>query len=171
MNLVNYYPGCIHIGFDGVSIFDSKKDKFIWDNEGNISFNGKCTLGQGVRISNHGNLIFGNNVRITANSFIICYDKVEFKDDSLISWSCSIMDTDFHKILNKDENVANTNKPISIGKNVWIGQGTTILKGTEIGNNNVVASNSVLTGQKIKESNCIVGTKVKILKRDIYWKP
>ena len=157
-------PGCIHIGFDGVSIFDVHHERAIWQNTGNITFEGSATLGQGTRISCKGNLKFGKRFRLTANSSIVCYDSIAFGDDSLISWNCSFMDTDIHKVLDVDGNIVNNNRPVRIGNRVWIGRNTTILKGTEIGSDNVVAAASVLTGQKIPESNQVIGSHGVILK-------
>lgn len=41
-------------------------------------------------------------------------------NNSIISWDCLILDTDFHRIY-KDGNMINENKPIEIGNHVWIG--------------------------------------------------
>lgn len=74
-----YKTASIHLGFSGVSIFDYNNERSIWDNEGGkILFEGQATLGQGTRISNHGKIYFGTNFRITANSSIICYEKIHF---------------------------------------------------------------------------------------------
>ena len=56
-----------------------------------------------------------------------------------------LMDTDFHRIENKDGQIINPPKAIVIEDRVWVGCRATILKGSHIGKSNVVVSGSVLT--------------------------
>ena len=125
----------IRIGFGRVGIFDySRSRSIIQISGGTLSFNGSVSLGQGTKISigPRGHLIFGNHVCITAESSIICYDKIEIGDDSMISWDCQFMDTDFHSIMQADTstgNLLNLNAPIFIGKHCWICSRCMILKG------------------------------------------
>ena len=171
MLIKNPTPGGIHFGFEGVSIFDWKNEKSVWDNSGCITFDGKCTLGQGTRIANKGNLYFGEGSRMTANSSIICYKSILFGRDSLISWNCRFMDTDFHKIYDDHKKRTNGDQEIIIGEHVWIGSESLVLKGTQIARDNVIASNSFLSKTKIDETNVIAGSFGKILKRNITWEP
>lgn len=156
----NPKTGIISIGF-GVS---SKKT--IWDNEGTIVFNGKAHLAAGDKISNKGNLTFGDNFAMHIDSTVICYEKISFGDDCLISWECQVMDTDFHKIYQNGEQI-NLNRPVQIGKHVWIGSRSAILKGSEIANDCIVAAGSTMAG-KITEERQIVASG-KTLKTDVDW--
>lgn len=164
-------PAGVHIGFEGVSIFDWKNQKSIWDNCGSVSFEGKATLGQGIRIANKGKLYFGEGSRITANSSIVCYKSISFGKDSLVSWNCIFMDTDFHKIYDGQKMRVNEDREIIVGDCVWIGSESLILKGTQIAKDNVIAADTVLSGTKISENNVIAGSFGKILRRDITWEP
>ena len=81
------------------------------------------------------------------------------------------MDTDFHQILDNNQNVVNKPTPIFIGNHVWIGCRTTILKGVKIADNVVIAANSTITNS-INETNCIYGGNAKmanIIKQNINW--
>ena len=85
----------------------------------------------------HGHLIFGDGVCITAESSIICYDRIEIGDDSLISWECQLMDTDFHSIRQSDAQegstgsvLLNPDAPIYIGRHCWICSRCMVLKGS-----------------------------------------
>ena len=158
-------PGGIHIGFEGASIFDWKAEKFIWDNSGIVSFCGKATLGQGIRIANKGKLYFGDGLRITANSSIICYRNISFGKDSLVSWNCRFMDTDFHKIYDEQMQRTNQDSEIIAGDNVWIGSESLILKRSQIERDNVIAANSILSGTKINENNVGASSFGKIIKK------
>lgn len=138
----------VHIGFGRVGIFDYDRARTIIQiSGGTLSFSGKASLGQGTKISigPKGHLIFGNNVCITAESSIICYDRIEIGDDSMISWECQFMDTDFHSILQSNiqsgvtSNVLlNPNAPIHIGKHCWICSRCMILKGSNLKDNCVL---------------------------------
>ena len=80
------------------------------------------------------------------------------------------MDTDFHKILDKNNNLLNKDLDIIIGDNVWIASKVNILKGTNIPNNTVISSGSIIKGI-LDEENCIyTGLPIKILKSNIIWK-
>lgn len=80
----NPKTGIISIGF-GVS---SKKT--IWDNEGMIVFNGKAHFAAGDKISNKGNMTFGDNFAMHIDSTVICYEKISFGDGCEYSGAFSI---------------------------------------------------------------------------------
>lgn len=138
----------IRIGFGRVGIFDYTKARTIIQiSGGTLSFRGVASLGQGTKISigPKGHLVFGNNVCITAESSIICYDRIEIGDDSMISWECQFMDTDFHSIMQSDtqaegmpEILLNPNSPIHIGRHCWICSRCMILKGSVLRDNCVL---------------------------------
>lgn len=159
--------GAITIGFPDISIFDSKYEKGIWNNQGEIVFRGKTHFGQGTRITNTGKMIFGTNFGISANTSIICEKEIIFGDNVLISWDVLIMDSDMHQIM-QNEKCINPPKQISIGDTCWIGCRSTILKGTRLPANTIVASGSVISCS-YDEENTIV-TSNKVLKRDVTWR-
>lgn len=163
--------GCIHIGFPNVGIIDHKFQRSIWDNSGRIVLNGSVSLGSGARISNSGEIEFGNHFNLNANSTIVCTKKISFGDNVLISWDVLLMDTDFHKIYEKDSIQSQINPPreISIGDNVWIGCRCFIAKGANIKSGCVVAAQSKVSGTA-SEENAIIGDKMKTIKQNILWK-
>lgn len=122
--------GMIQIGYSTVSIIDYKYERAILDiaKEGSLTFNGKAFIGCGTKISVHGNLIFGNNVKLNGNTKILCLESVEFGDDCLVSWDCQFMDADFHMIYENGVHI-NPYKAIKVGKNVLIFSKATITKG------------------------------------------
>ena len=132
-------------------------------------FMGNANIGHGSKIAVDGELIIGNNFAITAESAIVCTNKITIKNDCLISWDVLIMDTDYHKIL--DENGSRTNPPseILIGNKVWIGCRTIVLKGSKIPDGSVLGA-STLLARVLEETNCIYGgNPAKLLKRNIRW--
>lgn len=163
--------GAIQIGFASVNIFDSKFERSVWSNSGNIVFHGKVFLGQGTRITNSGNLEFGENTVITANTSLVCAKHIAFGSENQVSWDCLIMDTDLHPIFQKEEENKQLNYPqdIIFGDKVWIGCRSTILKGTTVKSGCIVAAGSLLANQKCEVENSIVSSQKRVIKKDIVW--
>lgn len=161
--------GLVRFGFDQVGIFDSKRSRSIWEVRGTIVFQGNARFGNGVKISvlEEGNLQFGENFMITAESAIVCANKIQFGKDCLMAWDCLVMDTDFHKIIH--DNSYAISKPIIIGDHVWIGCRSTVLKGSEIPSGVVVGANSVVRGKYAEENSVLSGNPAQVCSRNINW--
>ncbi len=69
----------------------------IFQNSGEIVFEGNAYFTPGCKIINSGRLVFGNNFDMKARTAIIC-----FGENVLVSWDCLFIDTDIHSIFNKD---------------------------------------------------------------------
>lgn len=124
-----------------------------------------------------GNLIFdkensaisiGDRTFVGGNSSIIAYDNIEIGNDVLISWGCTLIDTNSHSVNFEERkndviDYYNGKKdwskvvtmPIKINDKVWIGFNSIILKGVTIGEGAIVAAGSVVT--KNIEPYTIVG--------------
>ena len=79
------------------------------------------------------------------------------------------MDTDFHKIKDKNEQAINNPQPITFGDHVWIGCRCTILKGVSIASNNVIAAGTILRTAFDEENSIIGGNPNKVVKSNIAW--
>ena len=101
-------------------------------------------------------ILFGNNININ-NSFTAVAEKsITIKDNVLIGYNCSIIDSDFHNLDPTKRNNSNQKAAcVIISKNVFIGNNVSILKGVTIGENTVVAANAVVT--KSFPANIIIG--------------
>ena len=165
----------IRIGFGDIAIFDASKHKGIWRVEGTVTFNGSALLGHGTRISieKNGNIIFGRNNIVTAESTIVSTNSVSFGDNCLVSWKVMILDDDFHFVDEYKGDIKNElprSKPISIGNDVWIGCNSTILKGSIIPDNSIIGAQSLING-RFQEPNCVIaGNPAKIVKQNIKWR-
>lgn len=165
--------GLVKIGPHGLGTQDIKYSRTMWEVSGTLIVNGKASIGRGSRISIGKNAVLelGNNFVITGRSSIISQKEVTFGNDCLLSWDILIMDTDFHRIMNENDEIVNHPRPIHIGNHVWIGCRNTILKGVNIADNVIVSANSTIT-KDIVENNCAVGGLGKdaiILKRNLNW--
>lgn len=92
--------GMIKLGGNSVSIYDSKYG-IMWENMGgDLTFYGKCNLGNGasVSIGEYGNIEIGENFKATAMCKIVSYNSIKFGTNVLIGWECLFLDTDFHSL-------------------------------------------------------------------------
>ena len=86
-------------------------------------------------------------------------ERIEIGDDVLVSWGCTIMDSDLHSV-SAAKRLGNTystwfegrqnwdgveSRAIKIGNHSWIGMHSIVLKGVQIGEGAIVAAGSVVT--------------------------
>lgn len=166
-------PGLVKFGSHGLGTQDLLYSRTMWEVMGTLVIKGKASIGRGSKISvgRDATLTLGDNFMSTGNSEIICQKEVTFGKDCLLSWDILIMDTDFHKVLNKEGEIINNPRPINIGNHVWIGCRNTILKGVYIADNNIISANSTIT-KTINESNSVIGghgNTATVLKKGIDW--
>jgi len=168
-------PFMIKLGFNEVGIFDQMRSRGVWNVNGKVCFKGKANVGHGSKISveSKGELVFGQNVIITAESSIICRKNIVIKDNVMISWEAQIMDTDLHEIIDNQGKIINKDEAIEIGEGVWVGSRTMILKGVTLKNGIIVAASTVVSksaNKIMKEYSLIGGNPVRILKDEVTFK-
>lgn len=162
--------GLVQIGFDTLGLVDRRHDRAIWEVQGEVIFKGLAEFGAASKIIvMGGELTIGNKFAITGLSRIIVAKKITIGDNVLISWDVQIMDTDFHKIINRDGEVINPPKAIEIGDNVWIGSKVAVLKGVKIKNGGVIAANSLIVKDCDQPNAIYGGNPVRIIKEDVSW--
>ena len=156
-------PGMIQIGYGDVGVFDSKRQRVVWNVRGKLIFKGNCYLGHGTRINvtETGILTFGDNVNFTAQSAIDCQKEITFGNNCLVSWENLFIDGDYHKIFDSEGKYTNPPQSIFIGKHVWFGCRCLILKGVNVEDNCVVAAGSLLNGKYTVANAIIAGTPAK----------
>ncbi|MFZ2285532.1 MAG: acyltransferase [Bacteroidales bacterium] len=163
------HSGSVKIGFRGVPVFDRFKSRTVWNvGGGTVIFEGKAEIGQGCRIGSGGVLTFGDNFQITAETTIICEDKITFGKDVLCSWQCQIMDTDYHQVIT-DGTARSKTEPVTIGDHVWIGSRVIINKGSEIADNSIIAAGSTVTGKFHEPNVLLAGVPAIVKKTNINW--
>lgn len=151
------YNSMVEIGSGHVGIFDYKRQKTIWDNNGSVEFedNAKIGIGCAIVVDKNGKLFLGKNVVLTGSSSIICSKLIFLKRNVLVSWDVLIMDSDFHQIYNDADNVINPNKPILVDEACWIGCRCIILKGSIIAKNSIIGSGTIIS-KVFTTQNCII---------------
>lgn len=162
--------GMIRIGFHEVPACNRLKTKI--EIQGSLIFRGEAHIGNGSKIyvSKNACLILGDDFKISANTSILCYHKIEFGYNIQFNWECLVMDSDTHTILDENSYCCNSDKPVFFGNNIWIGCRSTILKGSILPNNCIVGSMSLISGNKFEPNTIIVGCPAKSVKRISGWK-
>lgn len=176
ISLLKYKPGLVNIGFyEGIGGTTSKKTIIDIRRNGHLQFSGKTCIARGsyVLIEN-ADVCIGNNFHGGNNLKLIARKKIIVGDNVLISWDCTIMDSDGHDIYNKKMNkILNVAKDVSIGNDVWIGANVYLLKGTHIPNGCVIAAGTLLSAEELSEQCAIYGNRVngiRLIRKEIYWK-
>ena len=99
------------------------------------------------------------------------YHCVEFGDNVRVGWDAIIMDTDFHRMKNRETGTFTKGyAPVLIGRNCWIGCRCTILKGTKLPAYCTLAAGTTI-GKKIDgEGYKIISntSELKIVKENYY---
>lgn len=139
-------PGMVRWGYDWG--YRSNGDSVIRI-EGTVKFGGQCLIVEACNIAvfSGAELSIGGGGKITENVFIYCQKSIQIGNNCSITYQTSIMDTDFHYMLNTEtKEIYPKAVPIVIGDNVWIGNRASIKKGTVVpSNTTIAASYSVLT--------------------------
>src|SRR5690606_12001252 len=108
---------------------------------------------------------FGKNIHINNTISLISENKISIKDNVLIGYNCTIMDSNFHDLKFNNRNETDPDpQEVIIEENVFIGNNVTILKGVVIVENSVVAAGSIVT--KCFPANVVIGgNPAKIIKK------
>lgn len=152
---------------------DMQYERAIIDISGELIVCDNVHIAPGCRISVSAGatLELGKNFNSTGNCTIICDKGIRIGNSCLFSWDIQLMDTDFHKIFNNENERINMPECIEIGDNVWIGCKSTILKGSKIPSGCVIGAGSVVAGKFVEENSIIggVGKNCQVIKTDIHW--
>lgn len=165
--------GIINIGFfQGIGGTTGNNTKIEFRRNGKLVFQGKASIAKGSSIlADGGEINIGENFQSNANLKIISRKMISIGNNVLISWNCSLMDSDGHNIFDYKRKIVNYPKDIVIGNNVWIGAEVMLLKGSEIPEETIIAARSLIT-MKLHQKNCVYAMKngkLDIVKERVKW--
>ena len=152
--------------------FCENEGKTNWYVAGNVSFGKNVLIGVGSKIvaTANGNIRFGDNFAITAESSVISEKNIYFGKNCIVSWGVLVMDQDGHAIMDKSNgNVFNTAEDIIISDKVWLCCNVTVLKGTKIPKGCVVGAGAVLSSEYEAKNSIIVQPSESKIINNIRW--
>lgn len=119
----------------------------VFDNQGIIEIHGPVFLNFGTMLSNHGTIVFGENVLIGNKSEIRVYQRLEVGGNTSIGFDSHITDSDMHYVVGVETRRVYSNVvPIRIGRYNWLGSNCFIKKGVVTPDYLIAASpNTLLT--------------------------
>ena len=157
----------VKIGFGGADSLVHRRSKVVL-RRGHVRFGGKVRFGEGVILSNTGEMYIGDGFGCSMNCTFWCTLGIEIGKDTRIGWDATIRDSDGHTIC-YDGKPAPFAEKIKIGGHCWICADACILKGARLGNNCVLGYRSVYTGKKPLDNTLYAGIPARPVKSDITW--
>lgn len=167
----NIYCGMIRLGLRTSSLLDHK-DSIHLNIQGILKFKGPGFIGNQsyIEISPSGYVELNENFGITGGIKISSRKSIIIGKRFSSSWDVSIIDTDFHTMVNILNSVENLpNKAILIENDVWICNKALVLKGSVLPPNTTVAAGAIINKDYSEwgGQNIIGGNPVRILKRNV----
>lgn len=167
--------GMVLWGFNNVSLYPNTGIHIEIHGQGKIIIKGRCKIGNAsaISIGKKGTVIFGNGFTSWSSLHLVAYHRIEFKENVLIGWESTCMDTDFHKLTKLSGGYSKGFGAIVIGSNTWLGLKCTILKNTKLPDYSVVGGNSVLNRDYTVDtpSYCVLaGNPASLRKKGVYRK-
>lgn len=163
--------GMIKLGRCIDMFYPKGRSLIVIGEKGKLIFEGMCLINTRftLRVTKNASLILGNNVRIGSNVRICSQQEIRIGSNTGIAYSCEIMDSNFHYVLDKENNrVHRYTSPVYIGESNWIGNNSQIMKGTRTKDYTMVAARSFLNKDYIKaysldyEYGILVGMPAKL---------
>jgi acetyltransferase-like isoleucine patch superfamily enzyme len=127
----------------------------------NIEIGDDCLLSGNISLfSPEAKVSIGDRCFIGPNSTLFVREKIQIENDVMISWNCTLIDTNAHSLIAKERSndvlawkkgwefkdwSKVESKSILIEKSCWIGFNSSILKGVTVSEGCVVAAGSVVT--------------------------
>lgn len=151
--------------------------------DGQIRVGKNCVI-NGDLTAIGGKITVGDYVIINEHSRVFSNDEITIGDHVMISWGCSILDSNMHSLHSADrkndtltaaeairnhtigQNVDRSNvvtKPVVIKESAWIGIDAIIMKGVTIGKGAVVGAGSVVT-KDVPDFAVVAGNPARIVK-------
>ena len=129
----------------------------------NVSIgNDSIIHGEIVLYRHDSKVTIGDRVYIGPGTKIYCYDSVEIKDDVMISWGCTLIDTNAHSL-----NAEERRNDVLMWAKGWQYKDWSNVKYAKIliENNSLIGFNSIITKGVVLEENVVVGAGSVVTKR------
>ena len=161
--------GLVKIGFNTYQHTYFRHDRTQVNLRGLWVLKGECAIGAGscIHVGEQGVLIFGEKTNIGPKTLIICHRSIELGRQTQTSWSCTLMDTDQHRLVDEHGTLCNEDRPIHLGEGVWLGCHVIVAKGTNLAPYTTVGAGSVVHGKHDEPRTVLAGNPAQVVKRGV----
>jgi len=153
------YSGMIKLGLK--SYFFHQQGLSYENRGGSIVFKGSCYISNEsvIDVRSNAELILGDKFGASITK-IFCTKKIEFGKNVAIGMNCTLMDSNFHAIIDiYSKRYLKASGFIKIGNNNWIGHDCVLKKGTHTPNNIIISARSIIDRTIKVPDYSIIGTK------------
>lgn len=161
--------GLVKIGFNTCQNSDFRHERTRLNLRGKVVVKGECALGAGccVEVAEGATLTVGERFSLGPRSLIVCHNGISAGDDVLLSWDCTVMDTDQHRLVDAEGRLCNPDSEVVLGNNVWIGCHAIVTKGTHIAADCTVAAGARVSGRHEEPATVLAGSPATVVRRGV----
>ena len=123
--------------------------------------------GADIEVFRDAALIFGDNCGSNIGLTIICGDRIEIGDNTMIGRNVTIRDNNGGHYMNRPG--YKNSKKILIGEKAWLCEQCTIMPGVRIGDGGIVGACSLVT-TNVPSNSLVSGNPAMVVDTDILWK-
>ena len=155
----------------GCKRFKSSKQetRLLLEKGSTLSLNGNIIIGYGadIEILKGGILKIGDGVTMNIGTTIVCKDRVEIGNNTMIGRHVTIRDNNGAHYLNRSG--YKNSRPVIIGDKVWLCEQSTVMPGVQIDDSAIVSALSFVIGP-VKKNTVVSGNPAHVVDEDILWK-
>ena len=161
--------GLVKIGFNTYQQTHFRHDITTLSLQGTMEVMGECAVGAGcsIQIGEKGVLTLGDKSLIGPKTLIICHRAITFGRQNRVSWCCTFMDSDQHRLIDENGNCCNEDRPILFDDYIWMGCHVIVSKGTRLPSYTPVGTGSVLHGTHTESRTVLAGNPAHVVRRNV----
>lgn len=161
--------GFARVGIDSMG-FMTREDATVLRVDGRLTLNGRNFISRGCRMVIHENAKVDIHGSFLNGPSTYCITRgLSIGSGCVISWGCTLIDSDLHSLKALDGPPRPESAPIFIGDHVWIGCNVTILKGARIPSGCVIAAGAIVTKAFDEPCTLLAGSPAKIIRQNVEW--
>ena len=161
--------GIVKIGFNTYQQTRFHHDLTTLSIEGTMEVEGECAVGAGcsIQIGEEGVLTLGDKSLIGPKTLIICHRAITLGRQNRVSWCCTLMDTDQHRLIDAEGACCNEDRPILFDDCVWVGCHVIVAKGTHLPAYTTVGTGSVVHGTHTEPRTVLAGNPAHVVRHNV----
>ena len=161
---------------NGVIIIGAKKfpkskleTRILVDENAILEFEGGVSIGYGADIEVFPNAIvkFGNGVSTNIGTTIICQERVEIGNNTMLGRHITIRDNNGRHYMNRQG--YKNSRPVIIGDKCWLTESCTIMPGVKIGDGAIIGALSFVI-KNVPPNVVVSGHPAEVVDEDVLWK-